>query len=462
MNKFYNIFSCFLLGFSSLTVAGCNHSSDNKATTAVEEENSNETNHFEKDFSSDEEFLDWIQKTHFNYMWEGAEATSGLAPERIHLDNIYPQNDRQVVTTGGSGFGVAGLITAIDRGFIPREEGVDRLMKIVDYLGKADRFHGVWPHWIDGPTGKVVPFGEKDNGGDLVESSFLMASLIAAREYFKDGNDKEKELAGKINELWEGMEFDWYTKGGEDVLYWHWSPNYGWEMNFPLEGYNECLITYILGASSPTHSIPASAYHKGWARGGDIVSKAEFMGLPLVLKHNGAETTGGPLFWSHYSWIGLDPRNLKDQYADYWELNHNHAMTNYLYCVSNPKGYKGYGEDSWGLTASYSPDGYSAHAPNNDLGVITPTAALSSFPYTPEQSLAAAKNFYNKGTKYRGKYGFYDAFSDEKNWVLPRYLAIDQLTIAPMIENYRTGLIWNLFMNAPEIKEGLTKLGFTY
>ena len=444
-------------------LCGCHHSAGDGGNSSENNGEATESKTpYENDFASEDEFLDWIQKTHFNYMWEGAEATSGLAPERIHMDNVYPQNDAEVVTTGGSGFGIAGIVSAIDRGFISREEGRERLQKIVDYLGKADRFHGVWPHWLNGPTGKVVPFGQKDNGGDLVESSFLMVSLIAAREYFKNGNEAEQKLAADIDNLWRGMEFDWYTKGGEDVLYWHWSPNYGWEMNFPLEGYNECLITYVLGASSPTHPIPASAYHKGWARNGDIVTDVKFMGLPLVLKHNGAETTGGPLFWSHYSWIGLDPRNLKDRYADYWELNHNHAMTNYLYCVLNPKGYKGYGEDSWGLTASYSPDGYSAHAPNNDLGVITPTAALSSFPYTPEQSLAAAKNFYNKGTKYRGKYGFYDAFSDEQNWVLPRYLAIDQLTIAPMIENYRSGLIWNLFMNAPEIKEGLDKLGFTH
>jgi hypothetical protein len=231
-------------------------------------------------------------------------------------------------------------------------------------------------------------------------------------------------------------------------------------MNFPLEGYNECLITYVLAAASPTHSIPASAYHKGWARSGGIKSDVTFQGLPLGVKHNGAEATGGPLFWAHYSWIGLDPRDLKDEYADYWVVTRNHAMTDYLYCVANPKGYKGYSKDCWGLTASYSIDGYSAHAPNNDLGVITPTAALSSFPYTPEESMRAAKYFYAKGDWLMGKYGFYDAFSEQKNWVLPRYLAIDQLTIAPMIENYRSGLLWNLFMGAPEIKEGLTKLGF--
>lgn len=412
-------------------------------------------------FASDDELLDYIQKTHLNYMWEGAEANSGLAPERIHLDGVYPQNDRNIVTTGGSGFGIAGLIAGIDRGFIPREEGVERLQKIVDFLAKADRYHGVWSHWIDGTTGKTKPFGQKDNGGDLVESSFLMQGLIIAREYFKNGNENEQALAADIDRLWREMDYQWYTRGGQDVLYWHWSPDYQWDMNFPLEGYNECLITYILAASSPTYPVSADAYHKGWARSGGIVSNKKAYGLPLVLKHNGAEDMGGPLFWAHYSWIGLDPRGLTDRYGDYWELNRNHALIDYNYCVANPKGYKGYGKDCWGLTASYSVEGYNAHMPTNDLGVITPTAALSSFPYTPEESMAALKGFWAKGENIWGKYGFYDAFSETADWTVPRYLAIDQLTIAPMIENYRSGLLWKLFMGAPEIQEGLRKLGFT-
>ena len=412
-------------------------------------------------FSNDDEFLDYIQKVSLNYIWEGGDQTSGLAKERIHLDNIYPDNDSDVVTTGGSGFGIAGIIAGIDRGFINRTAGVQRLTKIVNYLSKADRFHGVWPHWLYGPTGRVKPFGTKDDGGDLVESSFLMTSLLCARQYFKDGNNAEQELAGKIDSLWHGMEFDWYRRGGQDVLYWHWSPDYGWAMNFPLQGYNEALIVYILAAASPTHSVPASCYTKGWARNGDIVSSAAPYGYPLELKHNGAEETGGPLFWAHYSWIGLDPRGLSDKYADYWKVVYNHAMSDYAYCVANPKGYKGYGTDCWGLTASYSVNGYSAHCPGNDLGVITPTAALSSFPYTPTQSMAALKGFYKKGKWIWGKYGFYDAFSETDHWTVPHYLAIDQLTITPMIENYRSGLLWRLFMSCPEIQKGLKKLGFT-
>jgi hypothetical protein len=412
-------------------------------------------------FDSDSTMLDYIQKVHFNYMWDGAEATSGLAPERIHLDGVYPQNDASVVTIGGSGFGVAGILVAINRGFITRDAGVTRLTKIVDYLSKADRFHGVWPHWLYGSTGKVKPFGTKDDGGDLVESSFMMESLLCVRQYFKDGNDVEKALADKIDTLWKAMEFNWY-QNGQDKIFWHWSPNYAFQMNFPLEGYNETLIVYVLAASSPTYPVAASAYHNCWARGGDIKSSAAPYGYPLELKHNGAEATGGPLFWAHYSWIGLDPRNLKDAYANYWNVVHNHALSNYAYCVANPKGYKGYGENCWGLTASYSVNGYEAHAPGNDLGVISPTAALSSFPYTSEQSMRALKYFWNKGSWLWGKYGFYDAFSETDHWTVPRYLAIDQCTIAPMIENYRTGFLWKLFMSCPEIQQGLTKLGFTY
>ena len=413
-------------------------------------------------FENDDAMLDYIQRVHFNYMWDGAEPTSGLARERIHLDGQYPENDQDVVTTGGSGFGIAGLVVAMERGFITRDQGVERLTRIVTFLEKADRFHGVWSHWIYGPTGKVKPFGQKDNGGDLVESCFLMQGLLCARQYLNNENETEKNLIERINALWQGMEFDWYTRGGQDVIYWHWSPEYEWEMNFPLEGYNECLIVYVLAAASPTHTVPAACYHKGWARSGGIKSDAAPYGYPLELKHNGAEQTGGPLFWAHYSWIGLNPKGLKDQYADYWNVVRNHAMSNYQYCVDNPKHYTDYGPNCWGLTASYSVDGYSAHSPGNDLGVITPTAALSSFPYTPEQSMAALKGFYARGESIWGKYGFYDAFSPASGWTLSRYLAIDQCTIAPMIENYRTGLLWRLFMSCPEVQQGLEKLGFTY
>ncbi|MHA7843409.1 MAG: glucoamylase family protein [Winogradskyella sp.] len=412
---------------------------------------------------SEEELLDSIQFQTFNYFWEGAEPNSGLARERLHMDDVYPTSPKNTVTTGGSGFGLMAILVGVERGWISREEALKRYTRIVDFLEKADRFHGAWSHWIDGETGKVYPFGKKDNGGDLVETAFLVQGLLTVAEYFKNGNEQERQLASKINQLWQEVEWDWYTKNGEDVLYWHWSPEYGWEMDFPVGGYNECLIMYVLAAASPTHSISKEVYEKGWARNGEIVSDESYYDEDLVLdyyQHSDAKI--GPLFWAHYSYLGLNPKGLSDQYADYWELTQNHAKIHYKYAIDNPKKIKGYGDSLWGLTSSYSLKGYAGHRPGLDLGVVSPTAALSSFPYTPKESMKMLANIYKNHDSLIGKYGPYDAFSFEHNWYTPRYLAIDQGPIPVMIENYRTGMFWDLFMKNKDVQNGLDKLGFIH
>ena len=412
---------------------------------------------------SDEELLDLVQEQTFNYFWDGAEPNSGMARERIHMDNIYPQNDQDIVTTGGTGFGLMAVLVGIERGFISRSEALEHYIKIVDFLKQADRFHGAWPHWINGKTGKVQPFSPKDDGGDLVETAFLIQGLLTVAEYFRDGGATEKALVQDIETLWQEVEWDWYTKNGEDVLYWHWSPTYNWEMNFPVGGYNECLIMYVLAASSPTHTISPAVYEKGWARNGAIVSNETYYDLPVVLDHyEHNDDPVGPLFWAHYSYLGLNPQGLTDQYGDYWTLNQNHAKIHYRYCVDNPNDFEGYGENCWGLTSSYSMKGYSSHRPTHDLSVISPTAALSSFPYTPKESMQFLRYIYEVQKEWIGKYGPYDAFSLENDWYLPRYLAIDQGPIPVMIENYRTQLLWNLFMKNQDIQNGLNKLGFSY
>ena len=411
---------------------------------------------------SDSALLDLVQSQTIKYFTEGAEPVSGMARERFHVDNNYPDNDKNIVTSGGSGFGVMALLVAMERKFITRDDGVQRLEKIVHFLETADRFHGAWPHWLNGETGKVKPFGREDNGGDLVETSFMLQGLLCARQYLKDRNDIEQNLAIRIDKLWREVEFDWY-RNGKNVLYWHWSPEYNWRKNFPVHGYNECLIMYVLAASSPTHTIPAEVYNEGWAERGKLKSPHIALGYLLQLRYQGNPPNGAPLFWSHYSYLGLSPKGLKDQYADYWQENVNQSLINYTWCVNNAKEFKGYGKNNWGLTASYSVNGYAAHAPNpnDDLGVISPTAALSSFPCTPEQSLAAMKHwYYDMNNKLWGRYGFYDAFSETDNWYPVQYLAIDQGPIPVMIENYRSGLLWKLFMSCPEVQSGLKKLGF--
>ncbi|GEP94176.1 glucoamylase family protein [Chitinophaga cymbidii] len=391
-----------------------------------------------------------VQQRTFDYFWKFAHPVSGLAPERTTTP--------EVVTIGGSGFGVMAILVGIERGFITREEGLERLLKTVNFLQKADHYHGIWPHWMDGATGKTIPFSRKDDGGDLVESAFMFQGLLCVRQYFDKDDPKEQELRNKINWLWNDAEWNWYTRDGQDILYWHWSPNNGWSMNHQVRGWNECLITYVLAASSPNFPINPKVYHQGWAVSNHFLNGKEYLGIKLPLGFD----YGGPLFFAHYSFLGLDPRGLKDRYADYWEQNRNHTLINRQYCINNPKGFKGYGEDCWGLTASDNHEFYNAHSPTNDLGVITPTAALSSFPYTPEYSMQALKYFYHAvGDRLWGEYGFYDAFSETNNWFDYQYLAIDQGPVVVMIENYRSGLLWRLFMSCPEIRQGLQRLGFT-
>lgn len=412
---------------------------------------------------TDQEALDQVQKDALKYFWDYAESNSKLARERYLVDD--PDFEKNKVTTGGSGFGLMTLIVGVERGFIPRAEAVSRMTTAMQFLKKADRFHGAWAHWMDGATGKAISFGGKDDGGDIVETAFLSQGLITVREYFKDGNEAEQSLARLADELWKGVEWSWYTNG-ENAMYWHWSPTYEWEMKFKLEGYNECLIAYILGAASTTHPIPAAAYHEGWARSGAIKSAKMQLDIHLLFKYNTVSGDVGPLFWAQYSYLGLDPSQLVDQYANYGDLTKNHAKIMHKYSVENPKKWNGYSDTVWGLTASYTRNadgstGYAAHDTDSDFGVITPTAALSSFPYTPEESMKFLHYIYGeKRNQYVGKAGPYDAFSPHYSWVTKRYLAIDQGTIAPMIENYRSGLLWKLFMNAPEVKPALTALGF--
>lgn len=404
---------------------------------------------------SDSALLDLVQRQTFRYFWDFAHPVSGMARERSNTDAGY---GHETVAVGGTGFGIMSVIVAVERKWISRDTAAKFLLKMAKFLVKATSYHGVFPHWMDGATGKTIPFSRKDDGGDLVETSYLMQGLLCARQYFNADNPVERAFRQRVAWLWGDIEWNWYTQG-QDVLYWHWSPNNGWALNHPIRGFNECLITYVLAASSPNDRfmVPASVYHRGWTASDVFRNGKEFYGYKLPLGFD----YGGPLFFSHYSFLGLDPRGLKDRYADYWEQNRNHTLINREHCIRNPHKFKGYGPQSWGLTSSDTYNGYDAHSPANDRGTISPTAALSAFPYTPEYSMQALRYFYDqRGDQLWSEYGFVDAFNDSQNWVAKSHLAIDQGPIVAMIENFRTGLLWNLFMSCPEIRNGLKRLGF--
>ncbi|MFI4889554.1 MAG: glucoamylase family protein [Steroidobacterales bacterium] len=402
----------------------------------------------------DGELLEAVQRQSFGFFWDAAHPHSGLAPDRC-TRQAGPVDD--LVVIAGSGFGVMALIVAVERGWVSRDSALERLGGMLGLLGRATRYHGAFPHFMDGSDGATIPFMHDDDGGDLVETSVLCMGLLCARQYFDRDSAPEVRVRGQITALWQSVEWDWYTRDGENVLYWHWSPNHGWAMNRQIRGWNECLITYLLAASAPRHAVAARVYHEGFATGPGYRNGKTYYGIELPL----GMPYGGPLFFCHYSFCGLDPRGLQDRYTSYWEQNVRHARINRAYCIANPHAHRGYGESCWGLTASDEPTGYAAHAPQNDNGTIAPTAALSSMPYVPSEAMQVMRHLLSHhGARVWGRYGFVDAFCQDQDWFADTYLAIDQGPIIIMIENYRSGLLWKLFMSVPEVQAGLGKLGF--
>jgi hypothetical protein len=417
---------------------------------------------------TDEQLLDMVQEGCFRYYWEMGHPKAGLAPE------ILP-GDPNLLALGGNGFGVMALLSAADRGFITHEQAVERMLRIVRFLARADRFHGVWPHFLNGDTGHVIPFfGKYDDGGDLVETAFMMQGLLAARQYFTANSPAERELRDTITRLWREVEWDWYRKTPDSpVLYWHWSPDYSFHISHPLIGWNETMIIYLLAIASPTHGVPASLYHSGWAgtsplhlayrhqwsrttQGDHYVNGNTYYGLHLEV----GEGSGSDLFFTHFSFMGFDPRGLRDAYANYFDNNRAISLISQAYCTANPGKYVGYGPDCWGLSAGVNGGGGRAQ-PRDDNGTINVMASLSSMPYTPAESMAVLRHLYRDlGDKTWGPYGFYDSFNQTENWFEPCYMALNQGPITTMIENHRSGLVWRLFMSNPEIRPMLDAIGF--
>jgi hypothetical protein len=404
----------------------------------------------------DEELIDRVQRQTFRFFWDGAHPHSGLAPDRCTTRKDCDPDAAMAI--GGTGFGVMAILVAAQRGWVTRAAAIQRIDAMLELLCRAPCYHGTLPHFLHGRSGATMAFSRKDDAGDLVETSLLMQGLLCAREYFDRDDKAEAAIRARITQLSDEVEWNWFTQGGRKLLYWHWSPNNGWAMNHEIHGWNECLITYVLAAGSKRYAIDPTVYHEGFASGRDFLNGQRYYDIELPL----GQPYGGPLFFAHYSFCGLDPRGLKDRYADYEDLCSRHVQINRAHCLANPHGHTGYGADCWGLTASDDPDGYAAHAPDNDNGTISPTAALASLPYAPREVMQALRGMLARhGSKIWGRYGFVDAFNERRGWFADTYLAIDQGPIVVMMENYRSGLLWKLFMRAPEVQDGLRRLGFS-
>jgi hypothetical protein len=405
-------------------------------------------------------FLTELQEAGFRYFWEMAHPVSGLSRENL------PGWDRNLCSIGSTGFSMFNYIVGVERGFITRKQAAERVLKATDFLlNDVDRFFGIYPHWVNGETGKVIPFEVGNDGSDMVETSFLVMGLFAAREYFDGTVATEQKIRIKVNKVWESI--DWISHAttrpdGTKALYWIWSPTKKEFMNLYCQGFSECQMLYLLAMSSPTHAVSDDFYWEGWEQQG-FYEKYTMHGVELDFPW----TYRIPLFPAHYSYMGLDPNKIKFKGKPYYDILKNWCLAQYRYFPTRKDDFKGYEHPLWGLTASINPSGYKAHAPgdawehsvNLDDGTVAPTAALSSMPYLPAESKAAMTEMFTKyGDRLWGPFGFYDAFNLTVDWFPKEYLSIDVGPIAPMIENHRTGKCWDVFMQAPEIQKTIKRI----
>jgi len=405
-----------------------------------------------------------IQEASFRYFYDFRHPVSGLAREKTpfrkieSIDELTPnyvgriRGLRNLCTTGASGMGMFNLIVGVERGFITRQEGIDWSLQMLRFLDtEADHFHGAFSHWLDGGTGETYHFaGIEDNGADIVETAFMASGFIVLREYFRGDSRDEREIRRLSDSLWRGIEWDWFvtekSRGGS--LFWHWSPQYGWDKNHSVRGFNEAQIVYILALASPTHAVEPRSYYQGWMHKNYGQKRTEF-GVPMSLGRG----LGGPLFFTHYSYLGFDPKSISYEGQSYFEHFQKFCEVQVKYAESKADRFKGYGP-LWGLTSSTDRKGYAGHAPGSrDNGTIAPTAAISSMPYLPEESLEFLELLYVKYAELLWRdFGFTDAFNLSQNWTAETLIGIDAGPIAPMIENHRSGLCRKIFMRAPEIK----------
>jgi hypothetical protein len=392
-----------------------------------------------------------VQRASIRYFYEFGHPVSGLT-------RVGSERPPELCEIGGTGWGCFNLIVAAERNFIPRADVAQRAQMLVRFLAtKADRFHGVFPHWMNGDTGKTIPFGKEDDGADLVETAFLAQGLIALREYFTHDDPVEKEIRTLADQIWRDIDWTWFAKeqNGRSVLLWHWSPTLGWKKDMAVQGFNETHIIYLLALASPTHPVEAKFYREGWQGGGERFSTPrEDFGIPMTLGRG----MNMPLFFAHYSYLGFDPHALSFKGRTYFDHLRDMCRVQIAYAQSKADTFKGYGP-LWGLTSCRGPKGYKPYSPGpRDDGTIAVTAALSSLPYVPEQSLAFLRELQKQRERLWGEFGFADAINPTQNWISTGWLGNDIGTIAPMIENHLSGLCWKTFMKAPEVAVALKRV----
>lgn len=428
----------------------------------------------EEDKMDRKEFKETLKKRTFNYFWELVDKPTWQIPDRYPTKNF--------TSIAATGFGLASYIAGIENNYITREQGAQRVVKTLRWLMKAPQglskkntagYKGFFYHFL------TYGEGERYENVELstIDTGILMAGILTSMSYFDEDSETEKEIRRLADKLYRRVQWDWAMNENQTMSM-GWRPEKGF-IKAQWKGYNEAMILLIMAMGSPTHPIPGNSW--------DVWVKSYKWGNFYGYEH----VNFSPLFGHQYSHMFIDFRGIQDGYMqekgiDYFENSRRATLSNRAYCIDNPKQFRGYSENIWGLTACDGPENTASSWKNQNItfhtyiargassrhiiddGTITPTAAGGSIPFAPEKCMEALYTMYEKyGDQLFREYGFLDSFNPTygqlnggRTWINADYIGIDQGPILLQMENHQSGLIWNILKNNKYIRKGLEKAGF--
>jgi hypothetical protein len=422
--------------------------------------------------SDRDEELALLQKQTFDFFLHETNAATGLVP-----DNTRPGAPCSIAAVGLS---LACYPVAVRRGYVTREEAVERVRATLRFFTEsphgpepdATGYRGFFYHFLDMETGR------RASGCELstIDTAILLAGVLTAAEYFDADSSDEVEIRGVADSLYRAADWTWALDGGRALRH-GWTPEGGF-LAYRWEGYNEALLLYVLALGSPDHAIPPDSY-AAWT---ETYEWRRIYGIDLL--------HGGPLFLHQLSHLWIDFRGIRDAFMrerdlDYFENSRRATFVQQRYAELNPRGFRGYSRDIWGITASDGPgpavqrvggevlhfyDYCARGVPDGpDDGTLSPWAVIASLPFAPEIVLPTFASYLERYPDMRSRYGFLCSLNptfgagdgNERGWISRGYYGLDQGPVILMIENFWTGMTWDLMRRCRPIVEGLTRAGFT-
>lgn len=408
-------------------------------------------------FTNDDQFLEYVQETAFDYFWYLANPNNGLVPDRTAVGSAC--------SIAAVGFGLTAIGIGVDHGWISRTQAVARVSATLNTFLNGPQgpavsgtigYNGWFYHFLDMNT--ALRYTSFDTELSSIDTALLLGGILYSKQYFDGTNSDETSIRTMADAIFNRIDWNWMARG-TDAVAMGWKPTTGFTNFSDWIGYNEGMIIYVLGLGTATSPLPASAWSK-WTSGYNWSTLNGYSFVPFP-----------PLFTHQYSHCWIDFRHITDAYMNahdstYFENSRRATLAQRNYCIANPLGRTGYSSTNWGLTACDTPPpvNYGVHgAPPalNDDGTLAPTAPGGSMAFAPEVCLPTLRAMYKQfRTHIWSAYGFKDAFNLNPTWYGPDELGIDEGPIVVMIENYRTQQPWRLFMRNAEVQRGLQRAGF--